>query len=942
MITSIVLSILLFQTNIISWPVSYHFPYRGYGDNNGIAEFHTGLDFQACIMELVFVPSPGQEHYVVEVYDQAGIDNVIVVLSPGPDSSETGWAYEHLDYSSPLINPPSQGDVLLSSTTTLTTCMPANGDEPQHVHLARYDDWKWNEYQPGEWHLVQNSLYNVFMDLDIGITMYDYPVFTSVENYTGGETGIVFMPDESTIDPLSRDRIFGRVDMLVSVANRFWFVEPEDQDNCSVGAIRYRILEWNRWEEQFEPTYECDWRIVFDMLGFLPGALDMINPYTDEFLRIYKWTPSKYDNVQCITNCGTLNNVTDCLDNVWVNLYNRALDYAAGQYCRGAWDTRIGGQIRADCNKDAWFKDGRYAIEVEAISQGSRFSLIDTLPVTSFSDNLDDRGNTSEIIVDNYWPFISGLWLYDIHEEEYNILWSAICYFSNYNDPDPIVGPDRYWSYISDLYIPTSGDSKLGVVVTTSEDVEFSETGISLHLEAEVGDLMTWEDDIIFSLDEWNRQLFVPGLDEDFALYTSGIAPVSLPEVYMGRIVATLIIDDNELAVDLAGHPLDMDPLTWMSPNDSLTGDYDQDELEDIPFEVSHEWGTAQDYISVAMGGVSWIGPDAWIQGYAEDCVVDVYIDPPMYQWDFLFGDCPWLCGFWVLMNDNDLSAPFGYTGTAGAYTVDCFGNITSSFEVLYGEEIKPQIYGGEIACDGKVGWIGFANNRPYTGNNAIFDVRYADLYVAACNTENGEHKLYYIDTGYSWCQPRDTHEELPLNEGLSTVMTGSTQIQAGSTRNPMGWSNIVFKGINDNGDVTFDAYVYENIGDPDPVITEYTRFCPWSFDEDCSSFENDNSCTIEEIEVNKLIIEHPFPNPASGSVTVNFHLSCSASMKIAIYDLSGRIVYEYAQNDYPTGSHSVQWLLETNTGLRVPSGIYLVYLESTDFVETQRIVIID
>ena len=948
MLISIIISILLSQTNLISWPVNNHFPYRGYGDYNGIAEFHTGLDFRARPIEEVSVPSPGQEHYVVEVYDQAGIDNVIVVLSPGPNAADIGWAYEHMDYSLHPADLPQDGDVLPSSQTTLTTCTPANGDEPQHVHLARNDEWKWNPLSEGESFLVQNNPYNLFLDLDIGISIYDYPEFTSVENYAGGETGIVFMQDESS-NALSRDDIFGRVDMLVSLVNRFWFVEPEDQDYCSVGAIRYRILEWNDYEEQFEPTYECDWRIVFDMLGFLPGALDDIQPLSDEFLRIYIWTPSKYDNVQCITNCGTLNNVTNCLDNVWVNLYDRALDYAEGQYCRGAWDTRIGDQIRADCNRAAWFKDGRYAIEVEAISQGSRFSLVDTLPVTSFSDNLDDRGNTSEIIVDNYWPFISGLWLYDINEEEYNMLWSAICYFSNYNDPDPIPGPDRYWSYIGELYLPTSYDSKLGVVVTTSEDVEFSETGISLHLETEVGDTKTWEALVTFSLDEWNRQLFVPGLDEDFALYTSGIAPVSWPEEYMGRIVATLVIDDNELAVDLAGNPLDMEPLTWMSPNDSITGDPDQAELEDIPFEVSHEWGTAENYYPVYGDGWGWIGPDAWIQGYAEDRVVDVFIDQPKYQfdgsvigttwigpdawiqgyaedrvvdvfidqpkhpYDRFMGDCPWLCGFWVLRNDDTGSAIFGYAGTVGAYTVDCFGDITSSFDVLSGEEVKP-VQAGATACDGKVGWIAFANNRPHS----ISWIRYTDLYVAACNTENGEHELFYIDTGiswYFWPIERDTRGQ--------------------------GWSRIIPTGINDNGDLTFDAHVAEEYGVP-WVVTEYTILCPWSFTEDCSSSENDNSCTIEEIEVNKLIIEHPFPNPASGSVTVNFLLSCSASMKIAIYDLSGRIVYEYAQDDYPAGSHSVQWLLASNSGLRVPSGIYLVHFESTDFVETQRLVIID
>lgn len=66
------------------------------------------------------------------------------------------------------------------------------------------------------------------------------------------------------------------------------------------------------------------------------------------------------------------------------------------------------------------------------------------------------------------------------------------------------------------------------------------------------------------------------------------------------------------------------------------------------------------------------------------------------------------------------------------------------------------------------------------------------------------------------------------------------------------------------------------------------------------------------------------------------------SSVSITVYDLSGRIVYNYAQGDYSAGAHNVSWSLITNSGNRVPSGMYLVHFESTNLNETHRLVVID
>ena len=90
-------------------------------------------------------------------------------------------------------------------------------------------NWWWNPVTTEALFLVQDTPYNVIRDINLGIIEYDYPAFTPVETPVGGEGGIVFLKDDTTIGYIL-DELYGTIDMLVSPSNRFCVTGLEDED----------------------------------------------------------------------------------------------------------------------------------------------------------------------------------------------------------------------------------------------------------------------------------------------------------------------------------------------------------------------------------------------------------------------------------------------------------------------------------------------------------------------------------------------------------------------------------------------------------------------------------------------------------------------------------------------------------------------------------------
>jgi arabinogalactan endo-1,4-beta-galactosidase len=78
------------------------------------------------------------------------------------------------------------------------------------------------------------------------------------------------------------------------------------------------------------------------------------------------------------------------------------------------------------------------------------------------------------------------------------------------------------------------------------------------------------------------------------------------------------------------------------------------------------------------------------------------------------------------------------------------------------------------------------------------------------------------------------------------------------------------------------------------------------------------------------------YPNPFNPNTTIEYIISASSHTSIVIYDLLGREVATLVDNFKNAGNYNVHWMANN-----VPSGVYFCRIESGNFFETKKIVLL-
>jgi hypothetical protein len=85
----------------------------------------------------------------------------------------------------------------------------------------------------------------------------------------------------------------------------------------------------------------------------------------------------------------------------------------------------------------------------------------------------------------------------------------------------------------------------------------------------------------------------------------------------------------------------------------------------------------------------------------------------------------------------------------------------------------------------------------------------------------------------------------------------------------------------------------------------------------------------------------HPvFPNPTNPRTTISFSLDQAGQATLVIHDLAGRRVRTLLDGRMAAGEHRAVWDGRTDRGNPAASGVYLVVLRGSGFVETRRLVL--
>ena len=96
---------------------------------------------------------------------------------------------------------------------------------------------------------------------------------------------------------------------------------------------------------------------------------------------------------------------------------------------------------------------------------------------------------------------------------------------------------------------------------------------------------------------------------------------------------------------------------------------------------------------------------------------------------------------------------------------------------------------------------------------------------------------------------------------------------------------------------------------------------------------ELSNSNNLYPIEYS---LHKPFPNPFNPVTTISYGLPLECDITLSIYDIEGRRITTLTEGFRTAGTHSVEWDAEG-----CPSGVYLVKLDSDEFTQTQKLMLV-
>ena len=111
--------------------------------------------------------------------------------------------------------------------------------------------------------------------------------------------------------------------------------------------------------------------------------------------------------------------------------------------------------------------------------------------------------------------------------------------------------------------------------------------------------------------------------------------------------------------------------------------------------------------------------------------------------------------------------------------------------------------------------------------------------------------------------------------------------------------------------------------------------------DGSCEYPEEGFDCDGNELSLtNNIPVKYQFnpvfPNPFNPTTTISFSIPQSGIVSLNIYDITGKLVKTLINEQLNIGYHSIDW-----DGTNQSSGMYLVRMESGEYIETQKLLLV-
>lgn len=98
------------------------------------------------------------------------------------------------------------------------------------------------------------------------------------------------------------------------------------------------------------------------------------------------------------------------------------------------------------------------------------------------------------------------------------------------------------------------------------------------------------------------------------------------------------------------------------------------------------------------------------------------------------------------------------------------------------------------------------------------------------------------------------------------------------------------------------------------------------------------NNLEIKEMVSHDVMV---FPNPFSGSTTINYSINQLTTVSIEVYDLKGKLLYTLINQPHQPGNYSITWDGTDNRGKRVEKGIYFCRYRNSVNVQIVKLLVL-
>ena len=145
---------------------------------------------------------------------------------------------------------------------------------------------------------------------------------------------------------------------------------------------------------------------------------------------------------------------------------------------------------------------------------------------------------------------------------------------------------------------------------------------------------------------------------------------------------------------------------------------------------------------------------------------------------------------------------------------------------------------------------------------------------------------------------------------------------------------------------------LYTPPGDSGDVVTVFFGFKtgvwsdaePYYFDVAVDEFSlvqvGGSAVTSDAAQLTDFSLSPNFPNPFNPTTSIRFSIPIQSTVRLTVLDVKGKTVNVLLDGSLSKGAYSMSWDGQDQEGQALPSGIYLYRLETGNFAETRRMIL--